>query len=91
VLRRATILEDGDELALADFDAAAGATPPPAHAHHWHTLDEHERIYIEEVLRHLGGVIEGAKGAARILGVPPSTLRSRMKRLGITLGKGRAR
>ncbi len=92
VLRRATILEEGDELVLADFDVAASSTSaPPVRANHWCTLDEHERDYIKEVLLHLGGVIEGAQGAARVLGVPPSTLRSRMKRLGITVGKGRAR
>ena len=34
-------------------------------------------------LRHTGGRISGPRGAAAILGVPPSTLRSRIKKLGL--------
>jgi transcriptional regulator with GAF, ATPase, and Fis domain len=36
------------------------------------------------VLKTTGGVVEGTKGAASILGMHPNTLRSRMKKLGIT-------
>ena len=42
-----------------------------------------ERAYIEEVLRHTGGQVGGGGGASEILGLPVSTLRSRMKKLGI--------
>jgi len=47
------------------------------------SLAENERRYIERVLRATGGRIYGEGGAASILGVPPTTLQSRMKRLGI--------
>jgi transcriptional regulator with GAF, ATPase, and Fis domain len=47
------------------------------------TLAEVERDYIRDVLRQTGGMIAGAGGAAEFLGLPPSTLRSRMKKLGI--------
>ncbi|MDO6431153.1 sigma 54-interacting transcriptional regulator [Flavitalea sp. BT771] len=47
------------------------------------TIDENERDHILKVLKHCQGRISGAGGAAAILGVPPSTLNSRMKRLGI--------
>jgi transcriptional regulator with PAS, ATPase and Fis domain len=47
------------------------------------TLEEKERNYIQEVLRHTGGMIAGKGGAADILDLPASTLRSRMKKLGI--------
>jgi formate hydrogenlyase transcriptional activator len=47
------------------------------------TLAEHERAYIARVLEHTRGRIAGAGGAAEILGLPPSTLRSRMKKLGL--------
>ena len=94
VLRSATILEESDELTLdglgaSPVEAVAAEMEPTS----WPTLDEHERAYIERVLRSHDGVVEGARGAARVLGVPPSTLRSRMKRLGISAHrrKGRTR
>jgi len=47
------------------------------------TLEEHERQYIRKVLEQTGWVVRGANGAASMLGVPESTLRTRMKKLGI--------
>jgi transcriptional regulator with GAF, ATPase, and Fis domain len=49
------------------------------------TLEEVESGHIMEVLRHTGGRIKGEGGAAGILGMIPSTLNSRMKKLGIRL------
>jgi PAS domain S-box-containing protein len=47
-------------------------------------LDTVERDYIATVLQHTKWVITGPRGAAKILGLNPSTLRSRIKKLGIT-------
>ncbi len=47
------------------------------------TLDEVERDHISAVLLQTRGVIEGAKGAAKTLGMHPNTLRHRMEKLGI--------
>jgi len=47
------------------------------------TLQETEREYILRVLDHTGWRIEGTAGAARVLGLNPSTLRTRMNKLGI--------
>jgi transcriptional regulator with GAF, ATPase, and Fis domain len=47
------------------------------------TLEELERRHIVGVLEQVGWVIEGVKGAARVLNLHPNTLRSRMKKLGI--------
>ena len=47
------------------------------------TLAENEKRYITDLLNDLNWVIGGKKGAAEILDVPASTLRSRMKKLGI--------
>ena len=47
------------------------------------TLAEAEREHISEVLQMTDGLIAGKGGAAEVLGLPASTLRSRMKKLGI--------
>jgi formate hydrogenlyase transcriptional activator len=47
------------------------------------TLDEVERDHIRAALQHAGGVVDGPKGAARILNLHPNTLRHRMDKLGI--------
>ena len=47
------------------------------------TLDEVERNHIFAALQHTGGVVDGPKGAARILNLHPNTLRHRMDKLGI--------
>jgi len=47
------------------------------------TIDENEKDYILKVLRYCRGRIAGQGGAAQILGVPPTTLNSKIKRLGI--------
>ncbi len=48
------------------------------------TLEEIEKSYIIKILEKTNGRIEGKSGAAEILGLNPSTLRSRIKKLGIT-------
>ena len=47
------------------------------------TLHEVERAHILAVLEQTHGVIEGANGAAKTLGMHPNTLRHRMEKLGI--------
>jgi PAS domain S-box-containing protein len=47
-------------------------------------LEEVEKLHILSILQDTNGVIEGPNGAAGILGLHPNTLRSRMKKLGIT-------
>jgi GAF domain-containing protein len=47
------------------------------------SLEDVERAYILAVLAQTGWVIEGPRGAAKILDMHPNTLRSRMKRLGV--------
>ncbi len=59
---------------------SAATAPGPAGAT---TLDEVERRHVEATLRACGWRIEGANGAAKRLGLQPSTLRSRMQKYGI--------
>jgi len=54
-------------------------------------LDEMVAHHIRMALEHTGGKIEGDKGAAQLLGLHPSTLRGRMKKLGIPYGRSTQR
>ncbi len=47
------------------------------------TLEELERSHVAAVLNQTGGVVEGPRGAARILGLHPNTLRHRIQKLGL--------
>jgi PAS domain S-box-containing protein len=81
VLERAVIVSADSTLRIdpAELRTVAAPATSPCNA----SLDEVERRHIREVLKQTDGAIAGPKGAAKILGVPPSTLRSRMERLGI--------
>jgi transcriptional regulator with GAF, ATPase, and Fis domain len=47
------------------------------------TIEENERAHIIRALKQCGGRIRGINGAAAVLGVPPTTLASKMQKLGI--------
>lgn len=48
------------------------------------TLEEAERNHIKQALKYCNGKVSGKSGAAELLDLPASTLRSRMKKLRIT-------
>ena len=48
------------------------------------TIHENERDYIIDVLKKCNGRVWGIGGAAELLNIPPSTLKSKMKKLGIS-------
>ncbi len=50
-------------------------------------LDEMIAAHIKKALDSSGGRVEGEKGAAQMLGLHPSTLRGRMRKLGIHYGR----
>ena len=81
VLERAAILSNGPTVRVEDT-LAATASPEPESAP-LATLEEAERNHIQRILTVTRGVIEGPEGAAAILGLRPSTLRSRMQKLGM--------
>jgi DNA-binding NtrC family response regulator len=82
VIERAVLMAQGEvltiDLPLCDPKGASAAI---ASSSKLLTLGEIERNYIQDVLRRTGGHIAGKGGAAEILGLPPSTLRSRIKKL----------
>ncbi len=77
VIERAVIHTQGSVLQVDErFDQAVTATPTQ-------TLEDVERDYIIRTLENTGWRVEGQYGAAKILGLNPSTLRTRMLKLGI--------
>jgi len=50
-------------------------------------LEEMIESHIQKALEQTGGKVEGQKGAAQLLGLHPSTLRGRMKKLKIPYGR----
>jgi transcriptional regulator with GAF, ATPase, and Fis domain len=85
-LERAAILCPSGELAidLPSSRAPARETRAPRdEPRGLRSLADVERAHIAEVLRATRGKIYGPEGAAKILGLAPSTLQSRMKKLGV--------
>jgi transcriptional regulator with GAF, ATPase, and Fis domain len=80
VIERAAILGNAEGL---DVATALGPTPPARVPGASGSLEDVSRRTIEAALDRANGKIEGPTGAAHILGVNPSTLRSKMQRLGI--------
>jgi DNA-binding NtrC family response regulator len=81
VIERAVVLARGpvvqvDESILRSESAAAEVSAID-------TLENNERNHVLRALAETNWVIHGKKGAAELLGINPSTLRSRMDKLGI--------
>ncbi|VVS91762.1 sigma-54 interaction domain-containing protein [Desulfoluna spongiiphila] len=94
LIERALILHitspAGTPLRFPDLDSpepSAPATPPPLPEDTSLNLDDAIRHQIHRALEATGGRVKGDKGAAALLGVNPSTLRNKMKKLGIPFGK----
>jgi formate hydrogenlyase transcriptional activator len=85
IMERAVILSNGMWLEVSQDmlpnAAAAIAIEPTTNTAA--SLDTVQRDHIVAALDQTEWVIEGARGAAQILGLHPNTLRSRMKKLGI--------
>ena len=82
ILERAVILSQGDTLEIGP-DLLPNSLPV-APSQGQLDLATVERNHIRCVLEQTSWVIEGPHGAATILGLHANTLRSRMKKLGIT-------
>ena len=84
-MQRAVILCQEEEIAPEHL----GFGPQPSHdggrdeAAPIIPLEDFERRYLERVLEHTDGVIHGERGAARLLRMKPTTLRSRLEKLGL--------
>jgi PAS domain S-box-containing protein len=81
VIERAVIYTQGNVLTFVDiFEQAKDQAPSETVLK---SLEEVEREYIVRILEHTSWRIEGPRGAAKLLGLNPSTLRTRMIKLGI--------
>jgi formate hydrogenlyase transcriptional activator len=69
---------------LAPSNGVGTAVIPVAADAELQPLEAMERSHIIAILRRTRGVVDGPKGAARLLALKPSTTRFRMKKLGIT-------
>jgi transcriptional regulator with GAF, ATPase, and Fis domain len=88
-VERAIILSSGKYLTFGhviDFDMLLNKQGP-MDAQMTQRIDELEARHIESVLNKVGGRVSGKGGAADLLGVNPSTLRHRMRKLGIKFGR----
>jgi transcriptional regulator with GAF, ATPase, and Fis domain len=85
VIQRALISATGDSLDLVEGLQVSGTAEERSPAV---DLRGMEKEHIEKVLRASNWMIAGDGGAAIRLGLPPSTLRSKMKKLGITRPRG---
>ena len=81
VVERAVILSEGSELELYDLLPQSGSDQPRKQK--VATLEECERAHILTVLERTGWRVSGKNGTAALLGIKPTTLEARMKKLGI--------
>ncbi len=78
LLAKGNIIEDITLPAFHRTDVTASAEE-----NHTKSIHENEREYILSILKKSGGKIYGSGGAAELLNIPPTTLSSKMKKLGI--------
>ena len=70
---------EAQHLSFGLDDSSGPVAPLPTRA----TLEDVERAHIRSMLAQTGWRIEGERGAAALLGLNPSTLRGRIRKLGI--------
>jgi DNA-binding NtrC family response regulator len=84
VLERAVLLAKAGIIAEVALPKSADARQiEPEAPHYIKSFDENERDHILYVLKKCFGRVAGTGGAAEMLRVPPTTLTSKIKRLGI--------
>jgi PAS domain S-box-containing protein len=77
---RGTVLKIHEDFPIREAELLAASVK---------TLEDMERDHIAKVLEDLNWRIDGPRGAARVLGINPSTLRTRMAKLRIQKPNGR--
>ncbi len=88
-VERAIILSQGQPLAFDEIGAAPPKAAGDAHKAEPSNFDFDETVasHIRRALEASGGRVDGEKGAARLLNMNPSTLRTKMRKMGIPFGR----
>jgi formate hydrogenlyase transcriptional activator len=88
LIERAVIVCDGDTLHIDERWLHGSSQPTATELKTVEELETHtaaiERRFFSAVLQAAGGRLYGDRGAAAMLGMKPTTLQSRLKKLGIT-------
>jgi len=90
VIERSVIVSDTDEFTV---DESWLSAPPPVESRFGLSgaLAAHEKAIVEDALRASGGRVYGPAGAAARLGIPRSTLESKIRALRINKNRFRTR
>ncbi len=84
IIERCVLLSSGDTIKIIHLPSGKQVSPTSGIEETvLKTIDENERDHILRILKFCGGKLAGHGGAAQILDVPPGTLYSKLKRLGI--------
>ncbi|HLG40150.1 MAG TPA: sigma 54-interacting transcriptional regulator, partial [Chitinophagaceae bacterium] len=83
IIERAMILSEGNTLEYGEWIPAEKIVSNGNGNVSKTKLEDVEREHIIEVLKRTGWKVSGEKGAAKILGLNPTTLEARMKKMGI--------
>ncbi len=81
-VKRMVILRPGDSINETDIDRIINPFQPEAETS-TRTLAEAECLHIQKALIKCRGIVGGRNGAARLLGLPRSTLQYRLKKCGL--------
>ncbi|KIC92619.1 sigma 54-interacting response regulator [Flavihumibacter solisilvae] len=80
IIERSVILCQGKEIQSFHLPLSTSHADKQAPLKTW---EEQERDYIISILKSCSGRISGEKGAAKVMGIPATTLEYKMKKLGI--------
>ncbi|HMI04058.1 MAG TPA: sigma 54-interacting response regulator [Pedobacter sp.] len=83
VVQRSLLLSDDSVIEVADLPSKKECLKKDNEEYAIKTITENERDYIIYILQKCKGKISGASGAAELLDIHPSTLNSKLKKLGI--------
>ncbi|MFT3794133.1 sigma-54 interaction domain-containing protein [Flavobacterium sp.] len=83
VIQRGILLSEGNTIKEIQLPSLHKKEKAEGETYSIKTIHENERDYISYILKKCKGKVSGVGGAAEVLNIPPSTLNSKIKKLGI--------